>query len=240
MIFSLKPKRGLGLIGIKVYTSNISAGIHRDETSMENQETGKMTRRQAGWQSAGSGGPRCISTSWSRFPEPPGACAWLFNPDPEDSCDSCTGQLFAWGPSSSALCKDAFLLASAAHELPKQQQSKNLKGCQNENASITSFPCLIPWLPKQGGKDSQPQLEFTAHTFLTFCSKWTCPSTARHTWKVQRKKAPLFHSFLPLNYPVLNHSLVVFDIFKLHLAPVSYTVIEYHLIKASVCFSLEG
>jgi len=71
--FPIKTKRGHGLIGIKVYTSITLAGIPRSERNMEDQETGKMTLREAGWQPATSAAsqahlhnpPQLISTTGS-------------------------------------------------------------------------------------------------------------------------------------------------------------------------------
>lgn len=42
--------------------------------------------------------------------------------------------------------------------------------------------------------------------------------------------------FLPFNYPRLNQSSVVLDIFDLHSGPASCNVTQYYLIKASFCF----
>lgn len=42
----MKPKRGHGLIGIKVHTTNPLAGILQNEKNLEGQETGKITIRK--------------------------------------------------------------------------------------------------------------------------------------------------------------------------------------------------
>lgn len=117
------------------------------------------------------------------------------------------------------------------------------KGVSKGECLNNPLPCLILWLIQKGGNRGQGAPTWVcSSSFLAFSVKPALPRHCQaHPKDTTEKRTSIWYlSSLFFTYPILNHSLVILDIFDPPPGPASYKVTQCYLIKANFCFLLEG